>query len=262
MQLYGICHFYNEEYLLPHFITHHYNMFDEMIMIDHHSTDNSCEIIKDLAPDSWSIVKSRLNEFDAVATDVEVMDWESTFPEGAWRQALNVTEFVWTPNYRERLETLEQENPGIQAFAMRSFCLVDRDLDLPELSPLYKNHTWGMLDRYFGSNVPRHHRFVHKAQRGNYSPGRHSVELPNKFIEGLYLLHWTFAPWSQALERKMQIQNRIPHSNKMLGQGVQHLQTYDSMNVTYNNWLAQSGDLLLDPGFKAGYDFYTNQELY
>ena len=192
-------------------------------MIDHHSTDSSYDIINDLAPDSWSIVKSRLPEFDAVATDVEVMGYESTFPQGAWRQALNVTEFIWTPNYRERLEELERENPDIQAFAMRSFCLVDRDLNLPELSPIYKNHTWGMLDRFFGTNVPRHHRFVHKAQRGNYSPGRHSVDLPNKFIEDLYLLHWTFAPWPQAFDRKYQIQERIPHSNKVLGQGVQHL---------------------------------------
>ena len=41
-----INHFYNEEFLMPHFIRSHAHHFDKVIMIDYNSTDSSVEIIK------------------------------------------------------------------------------------------------------------------------------------------------------------------------------------------------------------------------
>ena len=41
---------FNEEYLLPFWLNHHKNMFDEIIIIDYNSTDKSIEICKSICP--------------------------------------------------------------------------------------------------------------------------------------------------------------------------------------------------------------------
>jgi hypothetical protein len=41
-----INHFYNEEFLMPHFIRSHAHHFDDVIMINYNSNDSSIEIIK------------------------------------------------------------------------------------------------------------------------------------------------------------------------------------------------------------------------
>ena len=84
-----LCHFYNEEYMLPWFLNHHTQIFDHGVMIDYHSTDRSVEIIKEICP-TWDIVTSRNPNFQADNIDTEVMDIERDI-EG-WKICLNVTE--------------------------------------------------------------------------------------------------------------------------------------------------------------------------
>lgn len=50
MSLTVISHFYNEEYLLPWWLNHHKNIFDNGILINYGSTDKSVEIIKSICP--------------------------------------------------------------------------------------------------------------------------------------------------------------------------------------------------------------------
>ena len=45
-----ITHIFNEEYLLPFWLHHHKDMFDEIVIIDYNSTDNSIEICKNIYP--------------------------------------------------------------------------------------------------------------------------------------------------------------------------------------------------------------------
>lgn len=87
-----ICHFYNEEYLLPFWLEHHKNIFDHGIMIDYASTDKSVEIIKEICP-TWQVVPSVNEYFDAALVDVEVENWESMVT--GLKMALNVTEFLF-----------------------------------------------------------------------------------------------------------------------------------------------------------------------
>jgi len=70
-----ICHFYNEEFLLPWWLNHHRSIFDHGIMINYHSTDRSVEIIRELCP-TWEIRYSRNIDFHAEKIDLEVMDYE------------------------------------------------------------------------------------------------------------------------------------------------------------------------------------------
>lgn len=86
-----LCHFYNEEYLLPWWLDHHRKIFNHGIMIDYRSTDSSREIIKHYCPD-WEIHETRNRYFDSEIIDTEVVDYEHTLT--GWRMALNVTEFL------------------------------------------------------------------------------------------------------------------------------------------------------------------------
>ncbi len=85
-----ISHIYNEEYILPWWLEHHKKIFDHGIIIDYASTDRSLEIIKEICP-TWEVVQSKNAEFNAMAVDVEVLEYERKI-EG-WRICLNVTEF-------------------------------------------------------------------------------------------------------------------------------------------------------------------------
>ena len=86
-----ICHFYNEEYLLPWWLEHHKKYFDYGLMINYKSTDRSVEIINEICPE-WQVVDSVNPEFSAAEVDDEVMYYEEQIP--GWKIALNVTEFL------------------------------------------------------------------------------------------------------------------------------------------------------------------------
>jgi len=87
-----VCHVFNEEYLLPWWLSHHRRIFDHGIMIDYNSTDASRDIIKQMCPD-WEIHTTRNRYFDSASIDREVEDYERTC--SSWRMALNVTEFLY-----------------------------------------------------------------------------------------------------------------------------------------------------------------------
>ena len=83
---------FNEEYLLPFWLNHHKNMFDEIIVIDYNSTDTSIEICRRICPDC-KIIKTRNEYFDAEEIDREFIDIENTI-EGI-KIVLNTTEFLF-----------------------------------------------------------------------------------------------------------------------------------------------------------------------
>jgi hypothetical protein len=86
-----ISHFYNEEYLLPWWLSHHKKHFDYGIMIDYNSTDKSKEIIEEICP-HWKIVKTKNEYFDSDIIDREVEEYEKKID--GWRICLNTTEFL------------------------------------------------------------------------------------------------------------------------------------------------------------------------
>jgi hypothetical protein len=266
MNLHGITHIFNEALLLPWWVLHHRGVFDSMLVINYGSTDNSMEIVREMAP-GWTIVDSELLEFDASKLDAQVMAVERTLPTGPdeFKLVLNTTEFMWDSNFRKNLELDHYCYPETQAFGLKSFCLVDgeNELDFPVYyeEPLWLNHTHGKLDSAFPGAVPRHSRFVHNGNDGRYGLGRHHTELPHRDMEGSYLLHATFAPWPQAVERKLQIQTKMSQHDKTNGFGIQHQQTPESLDVTYRNWLDHSYSLFENEDYRRIYDEYCAQHV-
>jgi hypothetical protein len=111
-----LSHIYNEEYLLPFWLIHHKDMFDDIIIIDYRSDDNSIDICKKICP-NCKIITTRNEDFCASAVDNEIMDIEKDI-EGI-KIVLNTTEFLFIkkPIKEIFLNTNEQTSFSVKCYS-------------------------------------------------------------------------------------------------------------------------------------------------
>lgn len=213
-----ICHFYNEEYLLPFWLNHHKNLFSKGIMIDYASTDNSVEIIRSIVPE-WEIVSSRNSDFDSRMCDEEVMDIEKDIQ--GWKIALNVTEFLSCD-----LQSLIQVEEDVQSITITCYPMIESykhetNKEINMNIPLIQQRTFGI------KNNSRSTRTLHRAEKGNYCQGRHYNRVSPAIIAHPHeavILWYGFSPFNnQIIKRKLQIQNRMSLTDKINNRGVEHL---------------------------------------
>lgn len=246
-----IAHFHNEEYLLPWWIEHHLKFFEQGILINHHSTDKSVEIIKSLAP-NWKIIDTKLNSFDAFLNDLEVMSIENEV--AGWKIALNITEFLIPSIPLESIENL-LIGEGLNGCTATGFIICDENLaDQPSYSyslPLQKHY--GINDNLITDQAlrkklkigpfPERNRLFHKNSIGAYHPGRHKSFLPEAGYRTplMLIFHYAYAPWNQSfLQRKMAIGNRISSEDLKRGWGAQHLRDLENLESSrdaFNDYL-------------------------
>ena len=225
-----ICHFYNEEYLLPWWLMHHRRIFDHGIMIDYRSTDRSCEIIRSLCPE-WEIRDTRNKFFDSQITDDEVVFYEGTV--AGWRMALNVTEFLVG-----RIDVLKEYNGPTQHF-LGNYVFVHPEKDMyPDPAiPLYDQVNFG----YFEDN-PNAINVLHTGARASRSihnfdliypvAGRHWPQPPTLSDLAIFYYGYTFRN-EEMISRKLQIKrNMSPEEfNK---RGVDHPNTVTKDRFLWN----------------------------
>jgi hypothetical protein len=248
-----ISHFFNEEYLLPWWLEHHTRIFDHGILIDYGSTDRSVEICRRLAP-HWEVRPSRNQFFDARLVDEEVMDIERTL-EG-WKIALNVTEFFVCRDmilFKWALNSFGSSMYGIRAVLMadppgHKFTNLDDKL------PLVSQRHFGFFEdeKLSSNNYLRRSRFFYIYPSGSYLPGRHQSNLP-VFMHppGALILWFGFSPWVKEMKARMlQIQSKIPESDKKLGYGVQHLVDEQKLEQRYLAEAAKTENLLRRPEYE------------
>ena len=243
-----ICHFYNEEYLLPWWLMHHREMFDHGVMIDNGSTDRSADLCRELVP-HWRLVRGRGHKFAAIPQDFEVMQYESELP--GWKIALNVTEFLIAPH----LDLLEKEIVDGQCHGsmLDAYIMVDpHPDDLPAHSlPLFAQKPFGF--RQLDVNGPhlggRRSRFYHHMQVGAYWPGRHQTHWPRlaaspESRQWAVVLWFGLSPWNQNLvARKIQIGPTVPQSDLQSGFGVQHFNGVSQIEADRQVCLGYAKDL-------------------
>jgi hypothetical protein len=232
-----ITHFYNEEYMLPWWLMHNREVFDHGVLIDYDSTDRSLEIIKEYCP-TWQVVKSRNRQFDARKCDEEIIDCESTIP--GWKICLNVTEYL-VGDY-----SLLNDEPG-QVLKVPCYIMVDtqKDVEITHDKSLLKQKPFGIL---YNSSIPitieRCCRAIHNTTSLLYPTGRHFLD-PN--CMQLQVLWYGYSPMNQKmLERKLQIQHRIPDSDKAQGFGGHHITDEQVQNEKYNRYLPFVTDLSVE----------------
>lgn len=232
-----VSHIFNEEYLLPFWLEHHVNIFDHGIIIDYCSTDNSVEIIHKYCP-TWEVIKTRnLNadgspNFKADLIDIEVCDIESRI--NGYKICLNTTEFLCLTKSKE--DILNILNPKMY-YGINIHCVMNRKQNF---------YPKNAVDFFKGieliglANAERGHRFLHSDKNMKYTLGRHNyyASNPNDNVYGheLFFILWTkFYPCNKNMfERKLQIQQNIPQSDKNARYGYQHITNLQKLYSEYN----------------------------
>ena len=96
-----ISHIFNEEYLLPFWLSYHKDIFSDGYIIDYYSTDRSVEIINKICP-TWKIIKTKNIDingkpvFQSNLIDLEVIEIEKEI--NGYKICLNTTEFLFIKN--------------------------------------------------------------------------------------------------------------------------------------------------------------------
>jgi len=233
-----LCHFYNEEWLLPWWLRHHRAIFDHGIMIDYASTDRSCEIIRDLCP-GWEIRPSRNQFFDSVPIDKEVMDVERELT--GWRMTLNVTEFLYgNTDYLTDTTTNTQYLLGNYVFVdMKEDTKGATNLDYNK--PLHEQRYWGHDNfensgQHQGGVLSRMNRSIHNYPI-IYPTGRHfgggyrtKDDPMHKSFDDLVIFYYGWIDDSgPGMARKLQIKNKTSenitthhHSQKVFEQAFNY----------------------------------------
>ena len=238
MQTTVICHFYNEEKLLPQWLKLHREIFDCGILIDYHSTDNSVNIIREMVPD-WYLTTSVNKEFIATDCDKEVVELEVGL--SGWKMALNVTEFLLCPNLKGYLEEYERQKPDILAIQCEAILPFDRpeeiDQEIDFNRPLWEQRTWGIVGsiaKKSGFDCAKH-RVIHRASHGRYSIGRHVSFLPNQFFSPNMILFCLTHGLVKCKEQRNQINSfRIPQCDVQKGRGLEHRWDLDQILERYH----------------------------
>jgi len=235
-----ISHFYNEEYLLPWWLNHHKKYFDHGVLINYASTDKSVEIIKQICP-TWEIVNSKNPDFSASDVDREVMDIEANIT--GWKVCLNTTEFL-IGDFASLNSTKDQE------LYIPCLYFVD-ELESRESNTLsYDIPLWDVLK--VGLDVPntmehRGSRLMH-SNAVRYNQGRHYRRLIN--TERFIIFNYGFAPMTdEFIARKLQIQTRVPLSDRLAMAGGQHTDnnsqtglTKEKLLISFNEHLSENAE--------------------
>jgi hypothetical protein len=208
-----ISHIYNEEFLLPFFIKQHYSKFDHGIILDFGSTDESKSIIKRMAP-NWQIIDCSEYSFSAIKLDNLVTELESEI-QGICL-TLTVTEFlIGDP----RLISKEAIIPTVSLLRLpeepeislgQKFHDVYKNGIFPFSSQSHSETEW--MARKKGRRI--------SVLRSPYPVGRHFDLLGDSLLL-IYRVSNCLAN-EKMLKRRLQIQDKIPVSDKVLGLGVQH----------------------------------------
>lgn len=207
-----ISHFYNEEWLLPFWLKHHREIFDHGVMIDYHSTDRSCDIIREICP-TWQIVTSKNSNFEPHSVDREVVEHEASQP--GWRIALNTTEFL-VGNYHHMNDRSDQFQAFIGQFMVVDMERREEPYYLDSDKPIWEQrwHGYGIVSDFTKNqshgSVPRAPRSLHNYAVGYPSVGRH---FPNNAptyndLAIFYVGYASLEP--KSIERKLQIQTQCP----------------------------------------------------
>lgn len=207
---------FNEEYLLPFWLHHHKDMFDDIIIIDYRSTDNSIEICKSICP-NCKIIETRNEYFDAENIDKEFMDIEKSI-EGI-KIVLNTTEFLICET---SINDIFTDTENLYAYTVTAIS--------PYSNTCYHiNNHYDLFKNLFNGDVRYHYdrvgtRQLHNFPNGCYTIGRHSTSNVSTPTNKAHIVWFGFYPWNDRLiNRKLQISQNIPQWDKDRGFGFQHL---------------------------------------
>lgn len=221
-----IAHVFNEEYLLPFWLEHHKDMFDEIVIIDYNSTDKSIEICKSICP-QCRIIMTRNKYFKATDIDKEVMDIENSIR--GIKIVLNITEFLICET---TIKDIFIYGPNPMSYAVTA-------ISPYSLKKYNTDNYYNLINNLLSDDVVYHYdrgfRQLHNYNNGNYTPGRHSTLNVSINTNKAYIIWFGFYPMNNnLLMRKLQIKQNMPKSDIVQSLGFQHL--YNKNNILEINY--------------------------
>ncbi|MBM10175.1 MAG: hypothetical protein CMF69_11530 [Magnetovibrio sp.] len=241
-----ITNIFNEEYYLPFWLTYHKQIFDNGIVVDYCSTDRSMEIVREICP-HWTIRKTRnvtpegKPYFHSACNDIEAMEIETETP--GYKIFLNTTEWLLTTKPLKEILNTKTET----CYRLKPITNVAAVTDKVPIS--LKGNTREFMQRGFGTRIHETYRvgwrFIHNFKNGRYHTGRHFTDHPKEFVkEGgpeMFLVWSAFYPWTEEIiERKLQIKNNIPETERVAGRCYQHFWSRGKMQSEYEKILRES----------------------
>ena len=208
-----ISHIYNEEFLLPFFIEHHYGKFDNGIILDYGSTDASLEILKKLAP-GWTIIDCSSEFFDALKVDSIVQSYEEKSVGVCL--ALTVTEFfIGDPRFISKGMVLPSY----------SYLRTNGEPEIKHGEKFHEVYKFGISPFNLTNEIStewlaRKKGRIIKSTKEAYPLGRH-FDVLGRVPFLVYRVANCLAS-VEMIERRLQIQKRIPLEDVKFGFGVQH----------------------------------------
>lgn len=207
-----LCHFFNEEHILPEWLNHHKKLFKFGVMVDYNSNDRSVGIIKKICP-SWQIIQSENEFFDAEMVDQEIIKLEQLCD--GWVIALNVTEFLIGD--LSIVKTTRKNRLYIPSVSLVAFNLNFGEETCFELSKSI-DVTESSINFWDTPNF-RVSRCMH-VDRFSYPIGRHFFDINQSSLIIIHVANYLVN--HEMISRRLQIQDRIPPADKSLGRGIQH----------------------------------------
>jgi glycosyltransferase involved in cell wall biosynthesis len=199
-----ITHIYNEELLLPLWLEHHSRYFDEIIVVDFASTDNSRKIISKYK--KAKIYDSTIDMWGVDDLDKMMANFERDV--SGIRIVLNVTEFLLgNPKTAER-------DFFIPAVSLTNMSF---DKDFNWSKQFWEQRSYGIS--YEDDFMHRRSRIL-AHQLPNYPLGRHFESIDSG---GYLLVHVANCLVNEKMiDRKLQFQDKIPDIDKQRNLAFQH----------------------------------------
>ena len=254
---------YNEEYLLPQWLEHHTKLFDHGVIVDSFCTDQSMDMVRELAPD-WEIIKTRLDYYHEPGHTREMEAIEMRFP-GDWKMVVNTTEFLMVKNLNVHIQKLEEE--GVKATRTNGVVMVDRHPNVDTYNLLRDKYygyfesdlTEDNLDCMGNKNRVRS-RLLHCHEHGRYTSGRHTNEWTNNIDYSLFLCWFYWCPWNEQMRDRIRnyINNITPEQIEQTRDfneawKERYIVTDQIMEERYRHELGMSRCLIHDRGYLEAY---------
>lgn len=179
MKLTVISHILNEEILLPFWLNHHKNLFDDGIIINNGSTDGSIELVKDICP-NWEIIDLGLCPINIVENKLVEIERRVH----GYKIILNTPEFIVHHNLKDYIDSI----PNFRALRTKGYNIIETEeerlIPLDKSINILKQRIHGYDEQkafYVGEYPPEHigvspilrNRLLHKFPDGGYLGGRH-----------------------------------------------------------------------------------------
>lgn len=234
---------YNEENILPHLLRYYSTFCEKIIILDNHSTDNSCKIIESF-PNTEIIPYDSDNELnDSIYIKLKNHVWKSSVGYADYVIVGDCDEFLYHEDMVNFL--IESKKNGITIFKPEGYHMVgDENLELQENDNIFKIVKNGVranvLDKLMMFDC-------NKILNINYNYGCHTANPIGEIVigsNGLKMLHYKFLGLKDHMLKQKIRGERLSEQNKKLGLGLYYLYTEDEQINDYRNYLKNSTNVL------------------